>query len=134
MFDNVNWNEFINTVLSYIKKDWKYLVIKADVTKSSYTAKFYFSNDGKEYIDLYNEIDGNARSDVFDSTIPYLEKITEKFETRNERLFFMVKANNNGDVKVHFRKIPEGSKLPFDESTNYLRLSENDKNNAQYII
>ncbi len=75
MFDNVNWNEFINTVLSYIKKGWKYLVIKADVTKSSYTAKFYYSNDGKEFIDLYNEIDGSERSDVFDSTIPYLEKI-----------------------------------------------------------
>jgi hypothetical protein len=130
MFDNVNWNEFINTVLSYVKKNWKYLVIKADITKSSYTAKFYYSDDGKEYIDLYNEIDGSARSNVFDSTIPYLEKITEKFENRNERLFFTVKANSNGDVKVCFRKIADGNKLPFDESTNYLRLSENDKNDA----
>jgi len=130
MFENIDWNEFINTVLSYIKEDWKKLVIKADVSRTSCSAKFYYSSDSGEYKDLYNVIDDEKVSDIFDEAIPFLENISDTFESSKERVFFTVKVNSNGDVKVYFRKIADGNKLPFDESTNYLRLSENDKNDT----
>jgi hypothetical protein len=122
MFEDVDWNKFINSVLAYVKNNWKELIIKADVSKSSYSAKFYYSTNGKEYIDLYNEIDNEARGDVFEDIIPYLEKISTKFNSRDERLFFTVEVENNGNVKVSYRKIEDSKKLPYDESIKYLNL------------
>ncbi len=127
MFDNVNWNDFINEVLSYLKGNWKYLIIKADISKTSYSSKFYYSKDESNYIDLYNELENNAQSDIFDATIPYLESITNKFDSGKERMFLTVKAEKSGNVKVLYRNIKDASKLPFDESINYLRINENDK-------
>ena len=125
MFDNVNWNELINNVLIYVKK-WNYLIIKADISKSSYSTKFYYSKEDKTFLDLYSTIDGKDRRDMFNSILPNLKKISEQFKTKDERLFFTVKVESNGNVKVIYRKLNNGNKLPDDEGINYLELNKND--------
>ncbi len=125
MFENVNWDELINSVLIYVKK-WKYLVIKVDISKSSYSTKFYYSKEDKVYVDLYSTIDEKDSRNFFNSIFPKLTKISEQFKTKDERLFFTVKVENNGNVKVIYRKLNNGNKLPDDEGIKYLELNKND--------
>jgi len=63
---------------------------------------------------------------MFNSILPNLKKISEQFKTKDERLFFTVKVESNGNVKVIFRKLNNGNKLPDDEGINYLELNKND--------
>lgn len=127
MFDNVNWNKIINNILSYIEKDWKYLIIKADISQTSYSSKFYYSKNNNEFIDLYNVIEREKVSVVNSDTASELKKITEKFNDYKEKMFLTIKVENKGNVKVIYRNIKEGNKLPFDESHKHLHLNENDK-------
>lgn len=127
MFDNVNWNKIINNILSYIEKDWKYLIIKADISQTSYSSKFYYSKNNNEFIDLYNVIEREKISVVNSDTMSELKKITEKFNDYKEEMFLTIKVENKGNVKVIYRDIKEGNKLPFDESHKHLQLNENDK-------
>lgn len=127
MFDNVNWNKIINNILSYIEKDWKYLIIKADISQTSYSSKFYYSKNNNEFIDLYNVIERERISVVNSDTMSELKKITEKFNDYKEEMFLTIKVENKGNVKVIYRDIKEGNKLPFDESHKHLQLNENDK-------
>ena len=127
MFDNVNWEAFINNVLSYVEKDWKYLIIKADISQTSYSSKFYYSKNNSEFIDLYNVIEREKISIVNSDTMSELKKITEKFNDYKEEMFLTIKVENKGNVKVIYRDIKEGNKLPFDESDKHLQLNENDK-------
>lgn len=127
MFDNVNWNKIINDILSYIEKDWKYLIIKADISQTSYSAKFYYSKNNNEFIDLYNVIEREKVSVVNNDTISELKKITEKFNDYKEKMFLTIKVENKGNVKVIYRDIKAVNKLPWDESHKHLQLNENDK-------
>lgn len=127
MFDNVNWNKIINNILFYIEKDWKYLIIKADISQTSYSSKFYYSKNNNEFIDLYNVIERKKISVVNSDTMSELKKITEKFNDYKEEMFLTIKVENKGNVKVLYRDIKEGNKLPFDESDKHLQLNENDK-------
>lgn len=127
MFDNINWNKIINNILSYIEKDWKYLIIKADISQTSYSSKFYYSKNNNEFIDLYNVIEREKISVVNSDTMSELKKITEKFNDYKEEMFLTIKVENKGNVKVIYRDIKEGNKLPFDESHKHLQLNENDK-------
>lgn len=127
MFDNVNWNEIINNILSYIKKDWKYLIVKSDFSKTSYSTNFYYSKDGKEFTNLYNEIDDDKISLLVNNIINELKKITEKFNDHKEKMFLTMKVEKTGNVKIIYRHIKEGNKLPFDEGYKYLQLNDNDK-------
>ena len=43
MFDDIKWKAFINNILSYIKSNWKCVIIKADISRTSYSTKFYYS-------------------------------------------------------------------------------------------
>ena len=126
MFDNVRWDKIINNILYYIKK-WKYLIVKMDISKTSYSTKYYYSQNGNEYIDLYNIIDSEQSSVLSDNTIQELKKITEKFKDYKEKMFITMKVEKTGNVKIIYRDIKEGNKLPFDESIKYLKLNENDK-------
>ena len=127
MFDNVNWNKIINNILFYIEKDWKYLIIKADVSQTSYSAKFYYSKNNDDFIDLYNAIEQEKVSVVNNDTMSELKKITEKFNDYKEKMFLTIKVENKGNVKVIYRDIKEENKLPWDEKRKYLQLNENDK-------
>ena len=127
MFDNVNWNGIINNILSHMDKNWKYLIIKADISKTSYSAKYYYSKNNKNFIDLYDVIDREKVSAVNDGTISELKKITEKFNDYKEEMFLIIKVENKGNVKVIYKDIKEGNKLPWDESHKHLQLNENDK-------
>ncbi len=127
MFDNVNWNEMINKILSYIKKDWNFLVVKSTMSKTSYSSKFFYSKNGKDFIDLFNEIDDDSISLISEDVINELKKITERFEDYKETMFLTIKIEKSGNVKVIYRDIKEGDKLPFDEGNNYLKLNDSDK-------
>lgn len=127
MFNNVDWNKIINNVLSFIEKDWEFLIIKSVFSKASYSMKFYYSMNGKEFADLYNEIDDDKASMLVDNTMIEFEKITEAFKDSNEKMFLTVKVESAGNVRVVYRIVQEGDKLPYDESHEYLRLSDSDK-------
>lgn len=127
MFDNVNWNKIINNILSYIEKDWKYLIIKADVSQTSYSIKFYYSKNNNEFIDLYKVIEQKKIFVVNNDTMSELKKITEKFNDYKEKMFLTIKVENKGNVKVIYRDIKDGNKLPWDEIDKHLHLNENDK-------
>lgn len=130
MFDNVNWNGIINNVISYIEKDWKYLIIKVDISRTSFSADFYYSKNGNEFIRLYDAIEKEKVQIIFNNTNSELEKISDKFkEYKNIRMFLTIKADKSGNVKILYRNINEGINLPWDESRKYLKLNENDKTN-----
>ena len=42
-------------------------------------------------------------------------------------MFLIIKVENKGNVKVIYKDIKEGNKLPWDESHKHLQLNENDK-------
>ena len=127
MFDNVNWNEFINNILSCIDKNWKCLIIKADISKTSYSPAFYYSKNDKDFFNFYDVIDDKKMDIIFDNTISEFKKITETFKPNKERMFLTIKVEKMGNVKVVYRNIKESNKLPYDESRKYLQLNENDK-------
>ena len=127
MFDNVNWNEFINNITSHTKKSWKYLIVKADISKTSYSANFYYSKNGEEFICLNDSLSDEKLSYVYNYAMPELMKITEKFKDHKERMFLTIKVENSGNVKVIYRDVREGNKIPWDESNKNLQLNENDK-------
>lgn len=124
MFDNVNWNKIINNTLSYIKEDWEVLTIKSVFSKISYNMKFYYSMDGDSFTDLYNEIDDDDISPLVDNMIVELKKITERFASTEEKMFLTIEAEKTGNVKVIYRDVKEGNKLPYDEDSKYLRLNK----------
>lgn len=124
MFDNVNWNKIINNTLSYIKEDWEVLAIKSVFSKISYNMKFYYSMDGDSFTDLYNEIDDDDISPLVDNMIVELKKITERFASAEEKMFLTIEAEKTGNVKVIYRDVKEGNKLPYDEDSKYLRLNK----------
>ena len=126
MFDNVKWDVIINKTIQYIKK-WSYLIIKLDISKTGYSAKYYYSENGIDYIDLYTIIDSEKSFELLDFITPELEKVTKKFDDYKEKMFVTVKVEKNGNVKVIYKDIKEGNKLPFDESNKHLILSEEDK-------
>lgn len=126
MFDNVNWNELLNNVISHLEKDWETLIIKADISKSSYSAKFYYAQKDKEFVDLYNVIDNEKTSAVFGDTVAALKPITANFGSYGEGMFLTVKAERNGNVKVSYRYIKDADRLPYDEGNKYLQLNEKD--------
>lgn len=126
MFDNIKWNEIINNILYYVKK-WKYLIVKIDISKTSYSIKYYYSDNGNDFVDLYNIIDDEKSSELFDSIMPELQKITEKFNSHKEKMFLTMKVQKTGNVKIIYSHIKEANKLPFDESNKYLQLNDNDK-------
>lgn len=127
MFNNVNWNKIINNVLSYIKKDWKYLIIKVSISQTTYTAKFYYSTKNNEFIDLYKIINDEKRSTINDITMSELKIIPKNFNDPKEKMFITIKTENTGNVKVIYRDIKDGDKLPFDEEHEYIKLNEKDK-------
>lgn len=127
MFDNVNWNEFINNILSYIEKDWNHLIVKAVVSKISYSAAFWYSENDNDFIDLYDAIEEEKMDIIFDNTITELKKITENLKTNEESIFLTIKVEKTGNVKVVYRNIKESNKLPYDASIEYLEINENDK-------
>lgn len=127
MFNNVNWNKIINNVLPYIKKDWKCLMIKASISQTTYTAKFYYSKGDNKFIDLYDIINNEKVSIINDETMSELEKIPKTFNDSKEKMFLTIKAENTGNVKVIYRDIKDGDKLPWDEEHKYLKLNEKDK-------
>jgi len=127
MFDNINWEIIINNILTYVKKDWKYLIVKFVISKTSYSIKFYYSKNGKEYIDLYNIIDDDTVFQLMDSVMNELENLIEKFDDHKEIMFLTIKAEKSGNVKIIYKDIKNGNKLPYDESNKYLQLSDNDK-------
>lgn len=127
MFDNVNWNEFINNILSYIERDWRNLIVKAVVSKASYDVVFWCSENDNDFIDLYDVMEEKRWDIIYDNTITELEKITENFKTYEESMFLTIKVEKNGNVKVVYRKIKESNKLPYDAKLEYLEINENDK-------
>lgn len=129
MFDNINWEKIINSILTYIKKDWKYLIAKFVISKTSYSIKYYYSRNGKDFIDLYNEIDDEKGFLLMDSIMIELKKLIEKFDDHKEKMFLTIKAEKNGNVKIIYRDIKDGNKLPYGEDDKYLQLNENDKSN-----
>lgn len=126
MFDNVRWDEIINNILCYIK-NWKYLIVKFDISKTSYSDKYYYSKNGNDFVDLHNIINNEESFALSDNIIPELEKITEKFNDHKEKMFITMKVEKTGSVKIIYRDIKEGNKISYDESFKYLQLSENDK-------
>ena len=127
MFDNVNWNGIINNILSHIDKNWKSLIIKADISKTSYSVKYYYSKNNNDFIDLYNVIGDEKVSVVNNDTLSELKKITENFIPFKESMFLTIKVEKTGNVKVMYRNIKKSNKLPYDASYKYLQLNENDK-------
>ena len=127
MFDNVNWNEFINNILSYIEKDWNHLIVKAVISKTSYSAAFWYSENDNDFIDLYDVIEEEKMDIIFNNTITELKKITENLKTDKESIFLTIKVEKTGNVKVVYRNIKESNKLPYDASLEYLEINENDK-------
>ena len=123
MFDNINWEKIINDVLTYIKKDWKYLIVKFSISKTSYSIKYYYSRNEIDYYDLYNEIDTKKSSLLMDT----IKKITETFDVHKQKMFLTIKAEKSGNVKVIYKDIKNTKKLPYDEEIKYLKLNENDK-------
>ncbi len=120
MFDNVNWNNIINSVITYIKKDWTNLTFKFFISKRSYSDKYYYSMDGKNFIDLYKDIDVQNILSLSNSIRPELKKIMENIEDDNGKMFLTMKAEMNGNVKIIHRYVKEGEKIPFDEKNKYL--------------
>ena len=127
MFDNIKWEEIINNILYYVKR-WEYLIVKFNVSKTSYSIKYYYSKNGNNYVDLYNAIDDEKSSQLFDNIMPELKKITEKFNSHKEKMFITMKVQKTGNVKIIYSYTKEGNKLPFDAGYKYLKLSEEDKN------
>lgn len=127
MFDDIKWKAFINNILSYIKSNWKCVIIKADISRTSYSTKFYYSKNNNKFIDLYNVIDQKQVSVINNEAISEFKKITAKFNDYKEKMFLTIRVEKTGDVKVKYIYIKEGNKLPWDESHKYLQLNENDK-------
>lgn len=127
MFDNVKWEKIINDILYYVKS-WNYLIVKFDISKTSYSIKYYYSENGNDFVDLYNVIDDENSSELFDNIMPELKKISEKFNSHKEKMFLTMKVQKTGNVKIMYSHIKDGNKLPFDEGYKYLKLSEEDKN------
>ncbi len=126
MFDNIEWNEIINNILCYVKS-WNYLIVKIDLSKTSYSIKYYYSKNGNDFVDLYNIIDNKKSRELLDGLIPELKKITEKFNNHKEKMFLTMKVQKNGNVKILYNHIKDSNKLPFDEGYKYIKLSEEDK-------
>lgn len=129
MFDNINWEIIINNILTYVKKDWKYLIVKFVISKTSYSIKYYYSQNGKEFIDLYNVIDDDTGFRLMDSVMNELKNLIEKFDDHKEKMFLTIKAEKSGNVKIIYKDIKNGNKLPFDEDNKFLNLNEDDKSN-----
>lgn len=128
MFDNIKWNEIINNILCYVKK-WKYLIVKFVISKTSYSIKYYYSQNGKEFIDLYNVIDDDTGFQLMDSVMNELKNLIEKFDDHKEKMFLTIKVEKSGNVKIIYKDIKNGNKLPFDEDNKFLKLNENDISN-----
>lgn len=127
MFDNVKWEKIINDILYYVKS-WNYLIVKFDISKTSYSIKYYYSENGNDFVDLYNVIDDEKSSELFDNIMPELKKISEKFNSHKEKMFLTMKVQKTGTVKIIYSHIKDSNKLPFDEGYKYLKLSEENKN------
>ena len=127
MFDNIKWEEIINNVLYYVKR-WNYLIVKFDISKTSYSIKYYYSKNGNNYVDLYNAIDDEKASQLFDNIMPELKKISEKFNSHKEKMFLTMKVQKTGNVKIMYSHIKDSNKLPFDAGYKYLKLSSENKN------
>lgn len=127
MFDNINWNKIINDILSHVEEDWKYLMIKATVSKTSYSAKIYYAKKDMDFIDLWQVIAQEKMMIVLKNALLEFKKMTENFSSLEETMLLTIKVENTGDVKILYRDIKEGDKLSFDTSHQYLELNENDK-------
>ena len=126
MIENYNWEELINYILSYIDGDWNYLIVKNDLNRRSFTSKFYFSVDGKEYFDFFKVVDRDKMNTIFHELLDKFRYITEKLDNK-EKILLTLKVKKTGEVKVIYRLIKNGDKLPFDKSINYIRLTDEDK-------
>lgn len=122
MFDNINWEKIINIILEYVKRDWKYLTIKIAISKSSYSMKYYYSNNGKEYIDINKLIDNDKVFSIMDDIADELDSLINKFESNNEKMFITIEVEKNGNVKVRYSDIKNSDKLPYDEEIKYLSI------------
>lgn len=129
MFDNINWNKILNCMIPHINKKWKYLIIKADLSQTSYSVDFHYSINGNQFIRSYDAFDKNVVREIFDRITSEFKNITDKFNGTKEKMFLTIKASNSGNVKVLYSYIKEGNKLPWDESRKYFKLSEEDKTN-----
>ena len=127
MFDNVKWEKIINDILYYVKS-WNYLIVKFDISKTSYSIKYYYSENGNDFVDLYNVIDDENSSELFDNIMPELKKISEKFNSHKEKMFLTMKVQKTGNVKIMYSHIKDSNKLPFDAGYKYLKLSSENKN------
>lgn len=129
MFDNVDWDKLINSVLPHIKKKWSFLIVKAEISKNSYSTKYYYTKNGQDFIDLYKEIwnDRDKVNTLNHAVDSELEKITDKFQDRKQSMLLTIKIEKIGNVKVIYKNIKNGDKLPYDQATAHLRLADNDK-------
>ena len=118
MFDNVNWNRILDKILAYIEKNWEKLIIKAYFSKMSFSAKYYYSKKDNEFIDLDNTV--KEMEEINKTSFEELMKITQKFTGSDETMFLTMKVDKKGNLKVIYKDIKEGNRIPWDEVDKYL--------------